>query len=490
MNFGISVAIDGNSVAVGGPGSRKSYIFTRTDNSWVKQAEIFPPGSQEPGMFGQSVDIDENTLVVGAPRDNPSSLIGAVFVYERSGSTWIFSTKLERDGYTCCRLLGQEVALEGDTLMAGAADNAAFLYNREGATWSGPSAFTMGAGINFGMVVATDDGKIYVGANSADLPGAINAGVAYGFNVIPATDLVVAMVDSTDAVKVGASLSYAVGVLNGGPDRATNVEWIVNLPTDYHFVSMDAPQELGCVHNAGVITCLIDSLDYDEIIIFEIHGLAGYDDGIISANTSATGDLFDPYLANNFTVETTTASAFLNAPINLIPVDNAVFEGERPTFSWKPIPSATGYVVEVGDRLPLMDSQIVYSGSNTRFTLANPLLPRTYYWRVRAYSGVGPSAWSIIVSFEVVSAVNSAPRRSYFTSHDVTLSWGTLTGITQQYQVEIANNVGIVNPSVRATVNGNSETFTIARNGVYYWRVRVLPNGAWSPVEQFTVDAP
>lgn len=95
-NFGYSVAISGNKLVVGAPGSGNTtggrvYTFTLNGGEWIADSQplILPllnPGDE----FGAAVDIEGETLAVGAPKYDVSPSInnGAVFIFTRSGNSW------------------------------------------------------------------------------------------------------------------------------------------------------------------------------------------------------------------------------------------------------------------------------------------------------------------------------------------------------------------------------------------------------------------
>lgn len=82
--FGISVAISGEIVAVGasfdddrGANSGAVYLFNATTGQQL--AKITPADGQAGARFGDSVDIDGSTLIVGAPIDNG---VGAAYLLD------------------------------------------------------------------------------------------------------------------------------------------------------------------------------------------------------------------------------------------------------------------------------------------------------------------------------------------------------------------------------------------------------------------------
>ena len=95
--FGSSVDADGANVAVGAPGANKVFLFSKPSNGW---ADSHAPGAtvaltnpQDGDRFGASVDLDGNTLVVGATQyDSAANAVqtnpGRTYVFTKSQSSW------------------------------------------------------------------------------------------------------------------------------------------------------------------------------------------------------------------------------------------------------------------------------------------------------------------------------------------------------------------------------------------------------------------
>ncbi|MFN7309306.1 MAG: FG-GAP repeat protein, partial [bacterium] len=160
--------------------------------------------------FGYSVALsaDGNTLAVGATgessnatgvggdqTDNSASSAGAVYVYSRSGSTWVQQAYVKASNTGADDYFGASVALsaDGNTLAVGApwedsnaigiggdqANNSAtnagavYVYSRSGTSWSQQAyvkASNTGAGDFFGWSVAlsADGNTLAVGATLED----------------------------------------------------------------------------------------------------------------------------------------------------------------------------------------------------------------------------------------------------------------------------------------------------------------------------------
>jgi hypothetical protein len=69
-------------------------------------------------QFGQSVAVEGDTAVVGAPFADGAR--GAVYVFARAGDGWTQTAKLTASDGAVRDRLGSSVAIAGDTIVAGA----------------------------------------------------------------------------------------------------------------------------------------------------------------------------------------------------------------------------------------------------------------------------------------------------------------------------------------------------------------------------------
>ena len=104
--FGLSVAIDGDSVVVGAcedyqPDDCSAYLFKKPSNGWhdMTETNIFVPSDYEhTDGLGMSVDISGETVVVGSYRDQCSN-----DDTKECGSAYVFGTKSQ--GYNAALIM-------------------------------------------------------------------------------------------------------------------------------------------------------------------------------------------------------------------------------------------------------------------------------------------------------------------------------------------------------------------------------------------------
>jgi hypothetical protein len=212
--FGYNVALDGDTLVVGVPDedsgsadvesdntatvSGAVYVFTRSGDGWLQQAYLKASNVQKYDYFGISVALDGDTLVVGAifedssfvggENDNSASNSGAVYVFTRLGSSWSQQALLKASNADKQDYFGVSVALEGDTVVVGAfresssavggeTDNSApqsgavYVFTRVASEWDQQAylkASNAEGGDNFGYRVALDGDTLVVGAFAED----------------------------------------------------------------------------------------------------------------------------------------------------------------------------------------------------------------------------------------------------------------------------------------------------------------------------------
>lgn len=251
--FGFSVALDGDTLVVGAPGTANrrgaAYVYRRGASGWMLEASLLdsPPAPQ--AEFGHSVAIDGDTLVVGAPH-RPVEY-GSASVFVRAGSSWQFQQKLLVEDPVPAglpRQLGRSVAVEGDlALVGGPGDSntgAAYLFVRSGerwARWDDVHASNGSAGAGLGGACALNGTTALVGAFRQGNP-TIDMGSAYDFAAPPAVGTSFC---SCPAGPCGNSDAQA-GCANSSGPGATLVARGTTLPDEVALLAFDAPPgELG-----------------------------------------------------------------------------------------------------------------------------------------------------------------------------------------------------------------------------------------------------
>ena len=192
--FGYSVAVDVDTAVIGVPGDGSTavteagaaYVFTRNTGTgvWSQAAKLTASDRASNDEFGISVAVDGETVVVGAHQHDigTNSAAGAAYVYTKPGGGWAGNitetAKLTASDRASDDEFGISVAADGGTVVVGAAGvdgtdaggaavteaGAAYVFtlNTDTGVWSQPAKLTASdraSDDEFGISVAVDGGN-------------------------------------------------------------------------------------------------------------------------------------------------------------------------------------------------------------------------------------------------------------------------------------------------------------------------------------------
>jgi len=201
--FGNSVAVSGDTAVVGariddhagGNEAGSAYVFVRQGGVWTQQQKLTASDAASSDFFGRSVAVLGDTAVVGAVTDDHTggTDAGSAYVFTRKGGVWTQEQKLIASDAAANDLFGVSVALFGDTVVVGAVYNdhagntnagSAYVFSRLGGVWTEQQKLTASDAQTedqFGTSVAISGDTALVGALLDNNPGGVNAGSAYLF---------------------------------------------------------------------------------------------------------------------------------------------------------------------------------------------------------------------------------------------------------------------------------------------------------------------
>lgn len=169
-----------------------AYVFTGAGQAWAQEKKLVASDAALGDQFGWDVAVHGETVVVGARFQDPlGSNSGAVYVFERQGGNWPQVQKvLPSDGAAFDRF-GHDVDIEGDSLVVGALEHdalganagAAYVFQRIQGVWVEVSKLQPSngaAGHTFGYSVGTSNNWSVVGS-PGESSAAPTAGAAYIF---------------------------------------------------------------------------------------------------------------------------------------------------------------------------------------------------------------------------------------------------------------------------------------------------------------------
>ncbi|MGB7582776.1 MAG: FG-GAP repeat protein [Sedimentisphaerales bacterium] len=192
--FGKSVAIQDNTIVVGSYDDNEgsAYVFSNSGGVWTQQQKIVAPDAATGDKFGCSVAIDNNTIVIGAYGDN--GYAGSASVFVLAGSSWVFQQKLTALNAESMDIFGCSVAIDNNIIIIGAPNDdysgisdagSAYIYQRQDATWLEQNilrASDSGPFHHFGYSVAIDGNWAVIGAYECNIGSINTAGAAYVFS--------------------------------------------------------------------------------------------------------------------------------------------------------------------------------------------------------------------------------------------------------------------------------------------------------------------
>jgi hypothetical protein len=127
VDSGVALAMSGDWLAVGAPHTTVEgldnagavLLYHRGASGWTAEATLTALTPTAIGVFGSSVAMHGDLLVVGAPRDPTDSPLheGAVYAYRLVGTAWVFEERFESGAASSA--FGQELALEGGVVIVG-----------------------------------------------------------------------------------------------------------------------------------------------------------------------------------------------------------------------------------------------------------------------------------------------------------------------------------------------------------------------------------
>ena len=119
--FGWSVSVDGDTVVIGAAdddGKGSAYVFIRSGSTWMQQAKLTASDGAAGDLFGWPVSVYDNTAVIGASGDDSQK--GSAYVFNRSGSTWTQQDKLTASDGAVDDNFGRSVSVYDDSAVIGA----------------------------------------------------------------------------------------------------------------------------------------------------------------------------------------------------------------------------------------------------------------------------------------------------------------------------------------------------------------------------------
>ena len=269
-NFGVSVSISGDYAIVGAPGDDIStnfkqgsaYIYYRTGSTWTQQAKLTASDGKALDEFGHSVAISGDYAIVGSRYHDVgiNNSQGAAYVFVRTGSTWTQEQKLTSSDGQADDIFGTSVNISGDYVIVGAPGDDVDIYNDQGsayifhwtgAIWTQQAKITASDGLpddTFGYSVSISGDYAIVGKRFDNVGENFDQGSAYVFHQTGITwtqeaKLTAADGASLDSFGWSVSISEDIAIIGALNDKVgantsqgsayvferTNTNWVLQV---------------------------------------------------------------------------------------------------------------------------------------------------------------------------------------------------------------------------------------------------------------------
>jgi hypothetical protein len=227
---GQAVAISGDRVVVGswsssplGLFSGEAYVFEGQGSNWTQVAQLEGNDTSAGDNFGWTVSIDGDRLAVGAPAASlPQGLwIGAAYIFERDAQgVWAQSAKVTSNDGLMNDFFGV-VGLSGPTLAVGAPrrddagnnSGSVYFFDLQGTGWTQTQRVTgieSSAGDFFGSWLALR-GDFAAMTTTSDADAGVNTGAAYVFHRTTSGWVQIGKLLANDG-HLGQGLGYSVSL--------------------------------------------------------------------------------------------------------------------------------------------------------------------------------------------------------------------------------------------------------------------------------------
>jgi len=327
--FGQSVSISGDTAIIGapqdpGPGSAYVYVRNPVTNLWTEQQKLLASDDADGDHFGYSVSISGDTVIVGAyGNDDGGTNRGSAYIFVRNEGTWTEQQKLLNSNGQVNDLFGLSVSISGDTVVVsaegeddgGSQAGAAFIYVRNGTTWTEQQKLLPSdkkTNTYFGRPVAISGDTVVIG-KFLDNTIAYQAGSAYVFVRNPITGV---WTEQQKLVASDADALTSSRVQFGSSVAISNDTIIIGAPFD----NPDSDGVLGSAYvylRNGVLWAEQQKLRTSDLTLWEVFGYSVS----VSNDTAVVGAVGD-FFSKNYNGRKTTTVHRMFLPAVVLPGQN------------------------------------------------------------------------------------------------------------------------------------------------------------------------
>jgi hypothetical protein len=198
-SFGGGIAAEGDVVLIGARSQDKGglinsgavFAFERGPMGWSETAMLMPSDPVFHGKFGYSLDMSGDTAIIGRPAGGPAAsgpFQGAAYIFEKVGSQWVESAKLQASDGFLDDGFGSTVTISGGlaaVTATGGDTPRIYLFSKAGDAWQeigrldGVTDFPTD---QFGIALEMEGSQLVVGARLDDDRGRW-AGAVYLYQI-------------------------------------------------------------------------------------------------------------------------------------------------------------------------------------------------------------------------------------------------------------------------------------------------------------------
>lgn len=285
--FGQSVSINGNKIAVGAPNYQKGmgYVFEYSNNTWIQKATLFASDWNTGDKYGYSISLFGNVVAIGSPNDDNKfgNNAGSIYVYSRINGVWGNEVKLLASDGATEDWFGYSVSLNSTNMTVGSPydDNdqfnkngSVYIFRKNSLGWK--QVFKLlpeekKSSQYFGSSVSLSENYAFVGAPHEQMQNGVVSGAAYAYQFI-CTPQAISPLNNTivygKPVKIqwnichGGTLYYQAKLNGPGVNWMSNPVMAITFFVNRNFIS--GSQYVWGVRACSDINCTKYSPWYDE----------------------------------------------------------------------------------------------------------------------------------------------------------------------------------------------------------------------------------
>lgn len=185
-------ALSGDRLAIAAPGDDgllpadpltrygSVYIFERSGTHWTEVTKLMASDAARMDAFGCGIDLDGDTLLVGACRDDHGSgdNEGSAYIFVHENGAWSEQAKLVGSSTSPGSLFGAQLSLNGKTAAIVAQDQL-YVFQQRGAEWIEVAVLTAPSGGPFATDVDLVSEDLLVASVPSDDTVSQDAGATY-----------------------------------------------------------------------------------------------------------------------------------------------------------------------------------------------------------------------------------------------------------------------------------------------------------------------